>query len=296
MKKVIIITGPTAVGKTKLSIEVAKNFQMPLINGDAYQIYKHLDILTAKPTKEEMENVHHYLMDELDPKTNFSIYDYQKLVRNLIEKIELPIIVGGSGLYIDSVIYDYRFSENNEYKFNDEGLTNEEIHDILTELDPENAKKIHPNNRKRVMRAIELAKTQNSEERNQNHNLIYDPLIICLSLEREVLYNRINQRVLKMIENGLIEEVQQDRDKIGFQASKAIGFNDVCNYLDGIISKEEMIDNIQKASRHYAKRQLTWYRNHPNTLIVNVNLDNYDETIKNTIHKINEFLRKDTIN
>lgn len=296
MKKVIIITGPTAVGKTKLSIEVAKNFQMPLINGDAYQIYKHLDILTAKPTKEEMENVHHYLMDELDPKTSFSIYDYQKLVRNLIEKIELPIIVGGSGLYIDSVIYDYRFSENNEYKFNDEGLTNEEIHDILTELDPENAKKIHPNNRKRVIRAIELAKTQNSEERNQNHNLIYDPLIICLSLEREVLYNRINQRVLKMIENGLIEEVQQDRDKIGFQASKAIGFNDVCNYLDGIISKEDMIDNIQKASRHYAKRQLTWYRNHPNTLIVNVNLDNYDETIKNTIHKINEFLRKDTIN
>ena len=261
MKKVIIITGPTAVGKTKLSIEVAKNFQMPLINGDAYQIYKHLDILTAKPTKEEMENVHHYLMDELDPKTNFSIYDYQKLVRNLIEKIELPIIVGGSGLYIDSVIYDYRFSENNEYKFNDEGLTNEEIHDILTELDPESAKKIHPNNRKRVIRAIELAKTQNSEERNQNHNLIYDPLIICLSLEREVLYNRINQRVLKMIENGLIEEVQQDRDKIGLQASKAIGFNDVCNYLDGIISKEDMIDNIQKASRHYAKRQLKWY--HP---------------------------------
>lgn len=296
MKKVIIITGPTAVGKTKLSIEVAKNFQMPLINGDAYQIYKHLDILTAKPTKEEMENVHHYLMDELNPKTSFSIYDYQKLVRNLIEKIELPIIVGGSGLYIDSVIYDYRFSENNEYKFNDEGLTNEEIHDILTELDPENAKKIHPNNRKRVIRAIELAKTQNCEERNQNHNLIYDPLIICLSLEREVLYNRINQRVLKMIENGLIEEVQQDRDKIGFQASKAIGFNDVCNYLDGIISKDEMIDNIQKASRHYAKRQLTWYRNHPNTLIVDVNLDNYDQTIKNTIHKINEFLRKDTIN
>ena len=295
MKKVIIITGPTAVGKTKLSIEVAKNFQMPLINGDAYQIYKHLDILTAKPTKEEMENVHHYLMDELDPKTSFSIYDYQKLVRNLIEKIELPIIVGGSGLYIDSVIYDYRFSENNEYKFNDEGLTNEEIHNIITELDPENAKKIHPNNRKRVIRAIELAKTQNSEERNQNHNLIYDPLIICLSLEREVLYNRINQRVLKMIENGLIEEVQQDRDKIGFQASKAIGFNDVCNYLDGIISKDEMIDNIQKASRHYAKRQLTWYRNHPNTLIVDVNLDNYDETIKNMhmtpAHSIDEALK-----
>lgn len=294
MKKVIIITGPTAVGKTKLSIEVAKHFNMPLINGDAYQIYQHLDILTAKPTKEEMENVHHYLMDELDPKTSFSIYDYQKLVRNLIEKIELPIIVGGSGLYIDSVIYDYRFSDNNEYKFDDEGLSNDEIHNILTELDPENAKKIHPNNRKRVIRAIELAKTQNSEERNQNHNLIYEPLIICLSLERDILYNRINQRVLKMIESGLVEEVEQDRNKIGFQVSKAIGFNDVCNYLDGIISKDEMIDNIQKSSRHYAKRQLTWYRNHPNTLIIDVNLDNYDETIKNTIYKINEFLKKDT--
>ncbi len=291
MKKVIIITGPTAVGKTKLSIEVAKYFNMPLINGDAYQIYKHLSILTAKPTIFEMENVHHYLMDELDPMNSFSIYDYQKLVRNLIEKIDLPIIVGGSGLYIDSVIYDYRFSDNNSYKFNDEGLSNEELHEILTKLDEENAAKIHPNNRKRVIRAIELAKTQNSAERSQNHNLVYEPLIICLSLERDVLYERINKRVLEMINNGLIEEVQNDRNKIGFQASKAIGFNDVCNYLDGVISKEEMIDNIQKASRHYAKRQLTWYRNHPNTLMIDVNLDNYEETIKNAINKINEFLK-----
>ena len=291
MKKVIIITGPTAVGKTKLSIEVAKYFNMPLINGDAYQIYKHLSILTAKPTIFEMENVHHYLMDELDPMNSFSIYDYQKLVRNLIEKIDLPIIVGGSGLYIDSVIYDYRFSDNNSYKFNDEGLSNEELHEILTKLDEENAAKIHPNNRKRVIRAIELAKTQNNAERSQNHNLVYEPLIICLSLERDVLYERINKRVLEMINNGLIEEVQNDRNKIGFQASKAIGFNDVCNYLDGVISKEEMIDNIQKASRHYAKRQLTWYRNHPNTLMIDVNLDNYEETIKNAINKINEFLK-----
>lgn len=294
MKKVIIITGPTAVGKTKLSIEVAKYFQMPLINGDAYQIYQHLDILTAKPTALEMENVHHYLMDELDPKTNFSIYDYQKLVRDLIDKIEIPIIVGGSGLYIDSVIYDYRFSDNNDYKFDDEGFTNEELHKILTNLDSNNASKIHPNNRKRVIRAIELAKTQNSEERNLNHNLVYEPLIICLSLEREILYERINKRVLEMIENGLITEVKNDRDKIGFQASKAIGFNDVCNYIDGLITKEEMIDNIQKASRHYAKRQLTWYRNHPNTLIIEVDLNNYEETIKRTIQNINEFLTKDT--
>lgn len=294
MKKVIIITGPTAVGKTKLSIEVAKYFQMPLINGDAYQIYQHLDILTAKPTTLEMENVHHYLMDELNPKTNFSIYDYQKLVRDLIDKIEIPIIVGGSGLYIDSVIYDYRFSDNNDYKFDDEGFTNEELHKILTSLDSNNASKIHPNNRKRVIRAIELAKTQNSEERNLNHNLVYEPLIICLSLEREILYERINKRVLEMIENGLIAEVKNDRDKIGFQASKAIGFNDVCNYIDGLITKEEMIDNIQKASRHYAKRQLTWYRNHPNTLIIEVDLNNYEETIKRTIQNINEFLTKDT--
>ena len=294
MRKVIIITGPTAVGKTKLSIEVAKHFNTSLINGDAYQIYKNLDILTAKPSKNEMEDVKHYLMDELDSNKSFSIYDYQKLVRNIIEKIDLPIIVGGSGLYIDSVIYDYRFSNNNDFKFNDEGLSNEELYEILKQKDPINAEKIHPNNRKRVVRAIELAKTQSLDERTKNDKLVYDPLIICLSLDRETLYDRINKRVLAMVNSGLIEEIKSERSQICFQQSKAIGFNDVCNYLDGIISFEEMIENIQKASRHYAKRQLTWYRNHKNTIIIDVNLENYQETIDLTISKINEFLEKDT--
>ena len=294
MRKVIIITGPTAVGKTKLSIEVAKHFNTSLINGDAYQLYKNLDILTAKPSKNEMEDVRHYLMDELDSNKSFSIYDYQKLVRNIIEKIDLPIIVGGSGLYIDSVIYDYRFSNNNDFKFNDDGLSNEELHEILKQKDPINAEKIHPNNRKRVVRAIELAETQSLDERTKNDELVYDPLIICLSLDRETLYDRINKRVLAMVNSGLIEEIKSERSQIGFQQSKAIGFNDVCNYLDGIISFEEMIENIQKASRHYAKRQLTWYRNHKNTIIIDVNLENYQETIDLTISKINEFLEKDT--
>lgn len=294
MRKVIIITGPTAVGKTKLSIEVAKHFNTSLINGDAYQLYKNLDILTAKPSKNEMEDVRHYLMDELDSNKSFSIYDYQKLVRNIIEKIDLPIIVGGSGLYIDSVIYDYRFSNNNDFKFNDEGLSNEELYEILKQKDPINAEKIHPNNRKRVVRAIELAKTQSLDERTKNDKLVYDPLIICLSLDRETLYDRINKRVLAMVNSGLIEEIKSERSQICFQQSKAIGFNDVCNYLDGIISFEEMIENIQKASRHYAKRQLTWYRNHKNTIIIDVNLENYQETIDLTISKINEFLEKDT--
>ncbi len=294
MRKVIIITGPTAVGKTKLSIEVAKHFNTSLINGDAYQLYKNLDILTAKPSKNEMEDVRHYLMDELDSNDSFSIYDYQKLVRNIIEKIDLPIIVGGSGLYIDSVIYDYRFSDNNDFKFNDEGLSNEELHEILKQKDPINAEKIHPNNRKRVVRAIELAQTQSLDERTKNDELVYDPLIICLSLDRETLYDRINKRVLAMVNSGLIEEIKSERSQIGFQQSKAIGFNDVCNYLDGIISFDEMIENIQKASRHYAKRQLTWYRNHKNTIIIDVNLENYQETIDLTISKINEFLEKDT--
>lgn len=294
MRKVIIITGPTAVGKTKLSIEVAKHFNTSLINGDAYQLYKNLDILTAKPSKNEMEDVRHYLMDELDSNKSFSIYDYQKLVRNIIEKIDLPIIVGGSGLYIDSVIYDYRFSNNNDFKFNDEDLSNEELHEILKQKDPINAEKIHPNNRKRVVRAIELAETQSLDERTKNDKLVYDPLIICLSLDRETLYDRINKRVLAMVNSGLIEEIKSERSQIGFQQSKAIGFNDVCNYLDGIISFEEMIENIQKASRHYAKRQLTWYRNHKNTIIIDVKLENYQETIDLTISKINEFLEKDT--
>lgn len=291
MKKVIIIAGPTGVGKTKLSLALAKHFQTNLINGDAYQMYQGLDILTAKPSKEELSEVTHFLMDTLKPDADYTIYNYQTDVRNLIEQQDLPLIVGGSGLYTDSVIYDYRFADNN-YSFDDTNYTNEELHQLLKELDPLNAKNIHPNNRKRVKRAIELAQMSSLTERSQKNTLVYEPLILFLNLDRELLYDRINKRVLAMLENGLLEEVKSDRSQIGFQLSKAIGYNDAINYLDGMISYDEMVDNIQKATRHYAKRQLTWYRKHPNTVFLDVKLDDFDSTINEAINLINEFLEK----
>lgn len=291
MKKVIIIAGPTGVGKTKLSLALAKHFQTNLINGDAYQMYQGLDILTAKPSKEELSEVTHFLMDTLKPDADYTIYNYQTDVRNLIEQQDLPLIVGGSGLYTDSVIYDYRFPDNN-YSFDDTNYTNKELHQLLKELDPINAENIHPNNRKRVKRAIELAQMSDLTERSQKNTLVYEPLILFLNLDRELLYDRINKRVLAMLENGLLEEVKSDRSQIGFQLSKAIGYNDAINYLDGMISYDEMVDNIQKATRHYAKRQLTWYRKHPNTVFLDVKLDDFDSTINEAINLINEFLEK----
>ena len=292
MKKVIIITGPTASGKTKLSLEIAKRLHTDLINGDAYQIYQGLDILTAKPTKEELKTVKHHLMDELNPLVPFSIFQYQKMVRNLVDKFDIPIIVGGSGLYIDSVIYDYRFEdEESQDTYFDSNYSNEELHDMLKELDLEKAKIIHPNNRKRVARAIHLAKTQDANERSLKHEHYYKPLIICLNLERDSLYERINQRVLEMLDNGLIEEVKNSKHLLNTQLGKAIGFEHTMKYLDGLISKNELIDLIQKDSRHYAKRQLTWYRNHQDCIKIDVDLNDFSKTIEDAYQQIITFLK-----
>lgn len=292
MKKVIIITGPTASGKTKLSLEIAKRLHTDLINGDAYQIYQGLDILTAKPTKEELKTVKHHLMDELNPLVPFSIFQYQKMVRNLVDKFDIPIIVGGSGLYIDSVIYDYRFEdEESQDTYFDSNYSNEELHDMLKELDLEKAKIIHPNNRKRVARAIHLAKTQDANERSLKHEHYYKPLIICLNLERDSLYERINQRVLEMLDNGLIEEVKNSKHLLNTQLGKAIGFEHTIKYLDGLISKNELIDLIQKDSRHYAKRQLTWYRNHQDCIKIDVDLNDFSKTIEDVYQQIIAFLK-----
>lgn len=291
MKKVIIITGPTAIGKTKLSIELAKRLNTELINGDAYQIYKGLNILTAKPSIDELSIVKHHLMDVLEPGTDFTICQYQKMVRELIEKMELPIIVGGSGLYIDSVIYDYRFlEEDNSYEESD--LSNEELHQILTDLDPQNALKIHPNNRKRLLRAIHLAKTQNKDERSLNKNHYYQPLIICLTLDRDVLYERINQRVALMINEGMIDEVKENLGLENTQQGKAIGYIDTIKYLNNEITIDELIEKMSKDTRHYAKRQLTWYRNHQDCVNLNVDLDNFDNTINEALKLIDDFLKE----
>lgn len=301
MKKVVVITGPTAVGKTKISLGVAKHFSTDLINADAYQIYKKMDIGTAKPTVLERENIVHHFMDFLDPSSEYSISEYQKEVRNLIDKMhhedKLPILVGGSGLYIDTVIRDYRFEEerrNDELENKYRDFTNDELHNILKKMDYEVSKKIHPNNRKRVLRAIELCNSSSSKNsRSQAKDFYYETLCIFLSDERNELYERINKRVDLMIENGLVDEIREiGIDNFSKTSKVAIGYKEIIDYLEGNNSLEEAIENIKKNSRHYAKRQFTWFKNKTDSIIVNVDVNDLSVTLNKVIFEIEKFLNK----
>lgn len=299
MQKVLIITGPTGTGKTKLSVEVAKRFKTEIINGDALQVYRGMDILTAKIKEEEKCGIKHHMFDILDPSETFSIADYQKLVRDYISDFSnnnmLPLIVGGSGLYIDSVIYDYQFSaeKRNEEeldKYSD--LSNEELHNILKELNLDASNKIHMNNRKRVLRAIELAKSNNIVL-DFNNKLMYDALVIYLSEDREKLYNAINNRVDKMMDEGLLDEViNLSKKDINITAASAIGYKEFLPYLNGTISLKEAIDKVKQNTRHLAKRQTTWFRNKDNIQVVKINRENFNETIDYVIDIINKWYEK----
>lgn len=299
MDKVIIITGPTAVGKTKCSISVAKHFNTEIINGDAYQIYKHMNIGTAKPSSEEMKQINHHLIDFIDPKETFSVADYQRIVRAKITEFNqnniIPLIVGGSGLYIESVICNYTFDGktrdlNFEEKFKD--YSNEELHNYLKQLSYTDAEEIHPNNRKRVIRAIEILEN-NETKGTKKKEMLYDALVIVLNDDRNELYNRINNRVDLMIKDGLIDEVKSlYPDKLGLTAKAAIGYKEIFEYLDGNMTLKEAIDKVKQYSRNYAKRQLTWFRNKDYVTEVMINVSNFNETIKQVIKLIDEFLKK----
>lgn len=272
---VLAIVGPTAVGKTDLSIQLAKAFNGEIINGDSMQIYRELSIGTAKITEDEMEGVPHHLLDFKDPTDHFSVAEYQKLVRNKIEEIaskgKLPIIVGGTGLYIQSVLYDFRFTEQPKMDVHLqeqlEKLSPAELYSRLQKIDSEAAKEIHPNNIQRIIRAIERVelsgKQKNEIEQNQGHEKVYPHYIIGLSIDRELLYERINKRVDMMLDKGLIEEVRSlhQKDIRGVQSIQAIGYKEMYEYLDGLITLEEAIDKLKQNSRRYAKRQLTYFRN-----------------------------------
>ena len=300
MKKVIVITGPTAVGKTKLSIEIAKRLQTDIINGDAYQIYQKMNIGTAKPTDDEMQGVIHHYMDFLDSSKTYSIAEFQKGVRECIDdltsKNKVPLIVGGSGLYIDSVIKNYQFLEekrsNEQSKY--DSLTNEELHQVLANLDPDKASEIHPNNRKRVLRAIELISSNvDNTSRSKKNELVYDALIIFLNDNRESLYDRINKRVDKMLADGLIEEVKNiGINNYSMTSKVAIGYKEVIQYLNNEIDYNEMVELIKKNSRHYAKRQFTWFKNQDNCQVVNINLEDFNKTIDEVYNLITVFLSK----
>lgn len=273
-----MLIGPTAVGKTKLSIELAKRFNGEIISGDSMQIYKGMNIGTAKIKQEEMEGIPHHLIDIINPDDSFSVAEFQTLVREKISEItnrgKTPFIVGGTGLYIQSVLYDYQFQEtptDHHYRKELESLAEQEgskaIHVLLEKVDSEAASKIPHQNVRRVIRALEVfhvtGKKASEWQKEQKKELLYDAAIIGLTMERELLYSRINERVEIMVTEGLIEEVNYfyQLDLRDCQAIQAIGYKELYKYFDGFLSLDEAIDELKQNSRRYAKRQLTWFRN-----------------------------------
>lgn len=290
MNKIIVITGPTGVGKTKLSIELAKRLNGEIINADSMQIYKKLDIGTAKIKEEEKEGIVHHLFDIKEVDEDYSIYDYQKDARSKIEEIrkkgKTPIFVGGTGLYIKSVLYDYKLSYEKESETYD-NYSCEELYDILIKMDKDID--IDKNNKRRLIRAINYYKENNkSISENKTNTLLYDTIFIGLTTERSKLYDIINNRVDKMINEGLINEVRKFYDKNIYTKPiiNGIGYKELYKYFNNEISLEESIELIKKNSRHYAKRQYTFFNNQMNIKWFNVNFDYFDETINNVIEYI----------
>ena len=267
----IAIVGPTAVGKTSLSIELAKEFDCEIISIDSVQIYKKFDIGSAKVKKEEMEGVVHHLIDELEPTDTCSVYDFQKLARKKIEEIhaqgKMPLLIGGTGFYMNAVLKNYEFTDLEEKTYD---IDVDMAREYLKENYPDTYNTIDIENHRRVINAYNyVMNEQKSVTTNNNGDTIlekYNPYLIVLNTEREVLYNRINKRVELMFEQGLEDEVKGIINDYGteLQALGAIGYKEMLPYLKGDTSKEETISAISQNSRRYAKRQLTWFRNKMN--------------------------------
>ena len=291
MNKVIVITGPTATGKTKLSIEIAKHFNGEIINADSTQVYKDLDVATAKIAEEEKENILHYLFDIKNINDDYTVFDYQKDGRNKIKEIfdrnKTPIIVGGTGLYIKALLYDYKFNEEkNNNDFLD--LSNEEIYNKLKALD--NNIEIHVNNRKRLVRALNYVLNTNKKysEKEKTDTLLYPTIFIGLTTSRDNLYDRINKRVDIMIQNGLIEEAKKiyDTNVRSKAVMTPIGYKELFMYFDNKISLDDAIELIKQRSRKYAKRQYTWFNNQMNIKWFNTDYDNFSNTVNEVIKYI----------
>lgn len=282
--KVIVIGGPTASGKTALSIELAKKIDGEIVSADSMQIYKDMSIGTAKPTIEEIGDVKHYMLDFVSPDTRYSVSQYKEDAINCIEKIikkgKTPIVVGGTGLYIDSLIYGIEYQEitiDTEYrdqlnKQADSGNL-QELYEEACKIDPEAMKIISPNDKKRIIRVLEIYKQTGKTKTEQNiesrkKEVPYDYIMFAINMDREKLYERINKRVDIMLENGLIEEVQALINKYDNikTAMQGLGYKEVVQYLNNELTKEEMIDKIKMESRRYAKRQLTWFRKNKETI------------------------------
>ena len=295
-KPLIVLTGPTAVGKTKLSISLAKAVGGEIISADSMQVYKYMDIGSAKIMPEEMQGIPHYLVDALMPDEEFHIVRFQQMAKEAMEKIyangHIPILVGGTGFYIQAVTRDIDFTkaeQDQEYRMSLETLAKEKggafLHQMLEEVDPKSAKEIHENNVKRVIRALEFyhqngspisAHNEEQQERVSPYNLAY----FVLNAPRELLYQRIDKRVDEMLENGLVQEVKTLKSMgyhRGMVSMQGLGYKEILAYLDGEISLEEAERILKRDTRHFAKRQLTWFRREPETLWVNKDAFGYDD-------------------
>lgn len=291
--QVIVITGPTAVGKTKLSIELAKKFNGEVINADSTQIYKDLDIATAKVTTKEMDGIKHHLLSIKNIDENYTVFDYQKDARKIIDKLleekKTPILVGGTGLYIKAALYDYKFVC--EEKINDyTNLSNDELYEKVLSLDPYND--IHKNNRKRLERALNYMENHHLpfSAKEKTDKLLYNTIFIGLTTSREILYNRINNRVDDMVEVGLIDEAKKIYDsKIRTKAIiTPIGYKELFPYFEGKESLEKCLDLIKQRSRNYAKKQYTWFNNQMNITWFDVCFDDFNKTI----NEVEEYIKK----
>ena len=281
IKDIIVITGPTGVGKTRLSVEIAKKINAEIINADSMQVYKDLNIGTAKIKEDEKQNIPHHLFDIVEPNEMYTVYDYQRDGRRKIEQIlnknKRVIIVGGTGLYIKALLYDYEFKKENKiYDFSN--LTNEEILNKIKEYDIDNLP--HINNRKRLERTLTKLLNNNLISTSGN-NKLYDFELLGLTTSRDNLYKIINSRVDKMIEDGLLEEVKQQYDnKIYSKAiNTGIGYKELYKYLDKEVSLDNAIELIKRNSRRYAKRQYTFFNNQMNVKWFNTNYNNFNQTI-----------------
>jgi len=288
---IIVIAGPTAVGKTKLSIELAKRLNGEVINSDSTQVYKEMNIGTAKVTDEEKEGIPHHLFDIKNIDEDYTVYDYQKDARRVIEDIlkrgKTPILAGGTGLYIKAALFNYEFKdEDTKYDFSN--LSNEEVYNKLKELDPNTD--IHINNRKRVERALTYCLNNNDSISNntKGNELLYDTVFIGLTTDRDFLYKRINMRVDVMVKNGLIDEAKYFYDKnIRSKAVMTpICYKELFDYFDGNNSLDDALDLIRQRSRKYAKRQYTWFKNQLPVKWFDVDFDNFDNTVNSILNYI----------
>jgi tRNA dimethylallyltransferase len=271
VSKVLVIVGPTAIGKSSLSINLAKRFNGEIINGDSIQVYKELNIASAKITKDEMNGIPHHLLDYKEVTDDYNVAIFQQDGRKAIEDItsrgKLPIVCGGTGLYIKALLYDYTFLKQEETISNDYSqYSNEQLFEMLKQLDYQSSLTIHPNNRKRVIRALDMAKSGSSkseQEAKQEHKLLYDAKIISLTMDREKLRNRIDQRIEVMLNQGLLDEINYLFGKYPYDLHcfQGIGYKEFIPYHKNIKTLQECIEDVKTHTKQFAKRQYTWFRN-----------------------------------